>query len=56
MIDKTSFIERYIYYGLKRKEQDKYDTCKHNDKSWDELPCDYCCGAHSGYEAKEVSE
>ena len=27
------------------------DTCKHKDKNWDELPCDGCCTAHSGYEA-----
>ena len=28
-------------------------TCKHDSKEWYELPCDYCCGAHSGYEPKE---
>lgn len=26
------------------------DDCKHNDKQWYELPCDFCCPAHSGYE------
>lgn len=30
------------------------DTCKHNDKNWDELPCDGCCTAHSGYEAEAI--
>lgn len=29
------------------------DNCKHNDKKWYELPCDYCCPAHSGYEPKD---
>ena len=28
------------------------ETCKHNGKKWYELPCDYCCGAHSGYAPK----
>ena len=28
-------------------------TCKHRNKSWDELPCDGCCTAHSGYEKGE---
>lgn len=28
------------------------ETCKHNDKEWWELPCDWCCGANSGYEPK----
>lgn len=27
-------------------------TCKHQDKSFDELPCDMCCKANSGYEPK----
>ena len=31
------------------------ETCKHNDKNWDELPCDGCCTAHSGYEADAIS-
>lgn len=31
------------------------DTCKHNDKNWDDLPCDGCCTAHSGYEADAIS-
>lgn len=34
-----------------KQEQDYIcDTCKHNDKEWDEEPCDGCCGNHSGYE------
>lgn len=28
----------------------KCEDCKHNDKKWYELPCDYCCPAHSGFE------
>ena len=31
------------------------ETCKHNDKNWDELPCDGCCTAHSGYEEDAIS-
>ena len=31
------------------------DTCKHKDKNWDDLPCDGCCTAHSGYEADAIS-
>lgn len=31
------------------------DTCKHNDNNWDDLPCDGCCTAHSGYEADAIS-
>jgi hypothetical protein len=26
------------------------ETCKHNHKEWWELPCDWCCGVHGGYE------
>lgn len=29
------------------------DTCKHRDKPFDDLPCDMCCKAHSGYEPKD---
>ena len=32
---------------------DRCKACKHDSKEWYELPCDYCCGAHSGYEPKE---
>ena len=28
------------------------ETCKHNHKEWWELPCDWCCGTHGGYEPK----
>ena len=30
-------------------------TCKHNNKNWDELPCDGCCGNRC-YEPKEEGE
>lgn len=26
------------------------DICKHNSKKWSEEPCDWCCGANSGFE------
>lgn len=29
------------------------DTCKHNDKEWDELPCDGCTNGHSWYDEKQ---
>lgn len=32
------------------------DDCIHNDKEWDELPCDTCCPAHSGFERTEDAE
>lgn len=34
----------------------KCEDCKHNDKKWYELPCDYCCPAHSGYEHRQENE
>ena len=32
------------------------NTCKHYSKEWDELPCDYCCSEHSGYERRNMQE
>ena len=32
----------------------KCQTCKHNNKGWDEEPCDGCCG-NRGYEPQGVS-
>lgn len=57
---------KYIFYKVASKlfpndyeyvpyaSTQECNTCKHNDKEWDEEPCDGCCGNHSGYEPKEI--
>ena len=39
--------------SLEQTQPQNCNTCKNNNKEWDEEPCDGCCGNHSGYEPQD---
>lgn len=44
--------EEYKFRDLSNVEHSCED-CIHRYKDWDDMPCDACCGAHSGYQKEE---
>lgn len=40
--------------ALHAQETKTCDTCIHNNKAWDDDPCDGCCANHSGYEPSDL--
>lgn len=43
-------------HDLRGEKMSICERCRHNTKEWYEMPCDGCCGSHSGYEPKERDE